>query len=334
MRHAGAAAWAAASILVPVLLGGCAAPQSSALLAGFAGAPDAVSGAPAQIALPHRVSLDATPFFAQEDYQCGPAALAMVLQAAGTPVTPEVLVPEVYLPARQGSLQAEMLAATRRHGLLAYVLTPSLADLLTQIASGQPVVVLQNLSLPVWPRWHYAVAVGYDLGRAEIILRSGTWRELRMTLATFEHTWARSGYWALLALPPGRVPARVDQARYLEASAALERVQPAQARRAYAAALARWPGNALALLGEGNAAYALHDLGGAEQAYRQATRRHPDLADAWNNLAQVLHELGRPVEAREAGRTAVGLGGPRADQYRATLAAIDAADGSGGLPAP
>lgn len=316
------------------LLGGCAAPQSTALLAGLDAAPVASSGAAAQPVLPRRALLDATPFFAQEDYQCGPAALAMVLQSAGTPVTPDALVPEVYLPARQGSLQAEMLAATRRHGLLAYVLAPHLADLLAEIASGHPVVVLQNLSLPVWPRWHYAVAVGYDLEHGDIILRSGTTRELRMTLANFEHTWARSGYWAMLALQAGRFPAVVNQDRYLAASAALERVQPGEARNAYAAALGRWPQDVLALLGAGNAAYALHDLAGAESAYRRATQVRPDLADAWNNLAQVLHERGLQAEALAAGRTAVKLGGPRADQYRATLAAIDAAAATSAVPAP
>src|SRR5574342_247053 len=64
-----------------------------------------------------RVELARVPFFAQEAYQCGPAALAMALGAAGKRVTPEELVAEVYLPGREGSLQVEMLAATRRQGL-------------------------------------------------------------------------------------------------------------------------------------------------------------------------------------------------------------------------
>src|SRR6266446_3803563 len=35
--------------------------------------------------LPHKAELDSTPFFAQTAYQCGPAALATVLAAAGFP---------------------------------------------------------------------------------------------------------------------------------------------------------------------------------------------------------------------------------------------------------
>ena len=66
--------------------------------------------------IPEKVELAETPFFSQQRYQCGPAALATVLNAAGVKVTDEELVPEVYLPTREGSLQVEMLAATRRHG--------------------------------------------------------------------------------------------------------------------------------------------------------------------------------------------------------------------------
>ncbi len=126
---------------------------------------------------------------------------------AGRESTPEALVPQVYLPARKGSLQAEMLATARRHRLVAYPLAPRLEDLLREIAAGNPVVVLQNLALDWAPQWHYAVAIGYDLDAREIVLRSGVTRRLAMTLDTFERTWARSGHWAMLALP-ARAPAR------------------------------------------------------------------------------------------------------------------------------
>ena len=157
-------------LLSIVLLAGCATPQVSTLLAR----PPA--------ALPPRAELAATPFFPQEKYQCGPAALATALVHAGAAVSPEALVPQVYLPAREGSLQAEMLAATRRHGLIAYPLAPRLEAVLLEVAAGNPVIVLQNLAFAFAPVWHYAVVVGYDRDREEIILRSGTTRRLTMTL--------------------------------------------------------------------------------------------------------------------------------------------------------
>lgn len=291
-------------------LGGCATPQIERL----------VSQPPQDLAL--RVELERTPFFAQEDYQCGPAALATVLAHAGVDATPEALVAQVYIPERKGSLQAEMLAAARRHGLVAYELAPRLEDALRELAAETPVIVLQNLSLEWMPIWHYAVLIGFDVARQEVVLRSGVTRRLTMTMTQFERTWARSGYWAMVAVAPGRVPATASEAGYVRALVALERVDAAAARRAYASALERWPGNLVARMGSGNSAYAARELKAAEAEYRRATEDHPQAPDAWNNLAQTLLELGRTDEAAAAARRAVALGGPRRDAYRATLREI------------
>jgi len=290
-----------------LLLAGCATPQVAALL----------EQPPEK--LPRQVELAAVPFYPQEAYQCGPAALATAVVHAGATTTPDALVAQVYLPAREGSLQVEMLAAARRHGLIAYRPAPQLRDVLSEIAGGAPVIVLQNLAFSFAPRWHYAVAIGYDLAREEIILRSGTSQRLVMTLSNFERTWARGGHWAMMTLAPERLPATATEDRYLTAVVAMERVAPGPARRAYATALERWPHNLLARIGQGNTAYAMHDLAAAEAAYREATRRHPDAADAWNNLAQTLLELQRRDEALTAAQQAVAIGGPRLPQYQATL---------------
>ena len=80
------------------------------------------------------------------------AVLASLLAAAGRAEPMEALVPQVYLPGRAGSLQAEMLAAARRHGLLTVELAPDLNSVLRELAAGWPVAVLLNLALPFWPR--------------------------------------------------------------------------------------------------------------------------------------------------------------------------------------
>lgn len=277
-------------------------------------------------ALVRRAELTATPFFAQERYQCGPAALAMSLNAAGIPVKPEALVPQVYLPERQGSLQPEMLAAGRRHGMLSMTIPPRLDALLTEVAAGNPVIVLQNLSLPWFPLWHYAVVVGYDLDHTEIILRSGTTERLVLPLSTFEHTWARGEYWGMVTLPPGHLPATADEAAVVDAAVALERSTDAgRARTVYEAALRRWPHNLTLQLGYGNAAYAAGDRSAAAAAFRNATEDHPDSAPAFNNLATVLAELGQFEQARRAAEKALALGGPWRAAVYATLQSIEAA---------
>lgn len=273
--------------------------------------------------LPRHAELTAVPFHPQQDYQCGPAALAMVLNAAGMTADAEGLKPEVYLPERRGSLQVEMLATARRHGAVAYRLAPQLADLLAEVADGTPVLVLQNLGLDWYQVWHYAVVIGYDLERGEILLRSGREQRQNLPLSTFERTWARSGYWAMLALPPAKIPRSADEVSYVSAVHALERSGRLQdARSGYLAAEQRWPRSLAAQIGAGNTAYAMRDMVQAEADFRRAVEVHPDAVAALNNLAQTLSDMGRDEEALPYAQRAVGLGGPLKDIAQGTLAAI------------
>lgn len=239
--------------------------------------------------LPRQLELANTPFFPQELYQCGPAALATALQAVAIQVTPEQLTSEVYIPSRQGSLQIEMLASARRHGALAVVIPPRLDAVMQEIAAGNVVVVMQNLGLAWAPSWHYAVVVGYDLNRELIWLRSGTYPRFEMTLSAFQRTWARSDYWAFVALPPGKLPASATADDVAKALVAYEKNASLQQKRsAYQAAVARWPDHLVLLMGLGNSAYHAKDYATAEHAFHRAVSAHPDAAAAYNNLANVL----------------------------------------------
>lgn len=250
--------------------------------------------------LPPRVELAGVPFHPQTPLHCGPAALATVLRAAGIAADPATLGEQIFLPARGGTLQVEMLAGARRHGAYALALAPRLEDLLRELAAGQPVVVLQNLAYDWWPQWHYAVAIGYDLGTGELLLRSGTTERLVLPFRTFEHTWARTGRWAMLALPPGTLAATVAEREALGAALAFERVAlPARAAQVYGALAARWPDSLLARLGQGNTLAVAGDRLGAAAAFEAAAQRH-DSAAAWNNLANLRWQLGEPAAAREA----------------------------------
>ena len=274
--------------------------------------------------LPRHVEIIGVPFFAQDAYQCGPAALAMTLNAAGIAVTPDLLKPELYLPDRHGSLQLEMLAAGRRHGAITYRIAPDFNDVLREIAAGTPVVVLQNLAFGWYPVWHYAVAIGYDLDRSEIILRSGPEQRQILPMATFEYTWARSGYWAMVAVPSGKIPQTAEENSYIAAISAAEKfIEPERALGTYIAALARWPGNLTAQIGVGNTAYKLHDLVQAERAFRQAAMDHPDSDAAYNNLAQTLADQALYEQALEAAKRAVSLEGPLSQTAQETLNDIE-----------
>jgi len=228
-----------------------------------------------------------------------------VLVHAGLTATPEQLADAVFLPAREGALQTEMLAAARRFGALAVPLSPALETLFAEVAAGHPVVLLQNLGLSFATRWHYAVLVGYDLSTQEVVLRSGTTEREVMGFALFERTWARGAHWAFVALPPGRLPATATEVDAVQAAIGFERVAPpTEALRAYDSLVARWPGNALAGLGQGNARFASGDLAGAAQAFERVAFQH-DNAAAWHNLGVTRLRLGRRDAARQAAERAL-----------------------------
>lgn len=256
--------------------------------------------------LPRQQELADTPFFPQQLYQCGPAALATVLNTIDIPVQPDELTPQVYIPSRKGSLQLEMLAAARRNGAIAVKVAPNLEALLAEINAGHSVLVLQNLALSWYPVWHYAVAIGYDLDQKSILLRSGTTERMQMSLNTFEHTWARSQHWGFIALKPGQLPASSNPEPMAQALLAYEKTaSSAKAQQAYAAAAKRWPDHLLILMGLGNSAYAANDIDTALQAFQQAVAAHPQSAAAHNNLANVLLAKGSYRQAQASAQQAL-----------------------------
>ena len=269
--------------------------------------------------LPGRVELEKVPFYPQKDYQCGPAALATALVHYGVKVTPEALVEQVYLPARRGSLQVEMLSTPRRYGMVSYQLAPRFEDLLREVAAGIPAIVLQDYG--VWPfsYWHYAVVVGYDRSKGELILRSGEKQRLTMPFGVLEYTWKEGNYWAMVTVPPDRIPVTATESGYLAAIVAMERVASgAAATSAYATFLKRWPENLAASIGLANGLYAQGKLQEAAAILRQAADRHPDSVAVLNNLAQTLSDLKRNDEALAIIERAVALGGSFSEAVRET----------------
>ncbi len=312
MRQTASTRLRAGAFLLVLALSGCATPpQTRQLLA------DLPTGIPASI------ELTDTPFFPQQQYQCGPAALATVLSAHSVVVTPEELVGEVYVPALQGSLPEEMTATARRYRMLAYPLSDSLTSLLTEVAHGNPVLVMQNLGNAWFENWHFAVVIGYDLDQREIILRSGTTARWRTTLAVFERTWSRSDYWALVVLPAGEIPASAALTPYLQAAYDLETSnQSTAAQTAYQSASRHWPHEPRAWLAYGNSLYASGEPTAAVSAFLQVTRLSPDNPQGWNNLAYALLQTSCPQQARQAAACAVTHGGGDVN-YRDTLEDIN-----------
>lgn len=264
------------------------------------------------------------PFFPQDQYQCGPAALATILAATNIPVVPDDLVSKVYVPGKQGSYQLELVTASRSFERLAYLLDPSLENLLQEISAGNPVLVLQNLGLKIAPQWHFAVVTGYDLTNSELILNSGTIEHYTMPLKVFERTWARGNYWSLVVTPPGELPQTARPRKVFDALSALEfnRTSMPVLAAYYDTAVMHWPEDSNLLMGYGNLRYAMGDALVAADLYSRVIQVDPAYAPAHNNLANVLYELGENDSALEHARQAVNLGGEFSAAYAETYAMI------------
>jgi hypothetical protein len=278
--------------------------------------------------LPRRAELTGTPFHPQEEYQCGPAALATVLQSTRVDVSPEDLTPEVFLPGRKGSLAVELVAATRTRDRLAYPLDPNPRAILEEIAAGRPVLVMQNLALKIAPTWHFAVVIGYDLDNRTFILRSGTVERLVMSERGFLRTWDLADRWSIVVLEPGQLPANPDLHRYMTAAAGLETTgHPEAATHAYSKAHEHWPMSAWPALGIANVNYAQGEWAAAEEGYRTALAIDPNNVVANNNLAELLLERGCIAQARAHAKRASedAIGTPLEQAAIATAKKIDQA---------
>jgi hypothetical protein len=297
-----------------VVLSGCAATPMTAQL----------TASPPQ-GLPASVELSDVPFFAQTRFFCGPAALATVLNTTGLMTEPDSLAESVYTPGREGTLQTEIITGTRRQGRLALPLR-NLSDAFVNVAQGRPVLILQNLSLDIAPRWHYAVIVGYDLADETVSLRSGTTFRQVMPMKTFEHTWRRSGYWGVVIVgPDGPVLDNTTISEWLQEAYGLERADHVlDALKAYTFAAKHWPDASAPLISAGNILIETNRLHDAKVQLQAAVQREPENPVALNNLAHVLMRLGELEEAEQNALKAVDAGGDTQVTAQETLLEIRA----------
>jgi len=267
-------------------------------------------------------------FFPQTRFQCGPAALATVLVESGVAVSPQDLVPEVYLPERRGSLQIEIKASARRHGRIPYRLPPDVETLLAEVAAGSPVMVLQNMGLSWMPRWHYAVVIGWDAQRREVLLRSGRARRRSERLEDFVRSWSLAENWALRILRPGELPVHGTPDRYLQAVIDSEgSLTDSAIRNALEEGTDAWPDYADLSFAFANLLRLGNEFEKAAGYYRKALESDGEHLGSLNNYADLLLDAGCKDSARLLIERALpGAGtGPLLAVLQATQAEIDQA---------
>lgn len=280
------------AIIVALMLGACASgPDLRSLRA-----PDE----------PLHAHLKGVPFIAHAVAPGGAESLAMTLQASGASVSPDEL---------GAATETEMLATPNRHGFVSYPAGGSLTALLLEIDAGYPVIVRRTL-----PDSAFLVVVGYDLERNELLVHLPTARAARLSIERFDRDWARSGRWAMVALPPHSIPVAVSPRVALAAIHDFERVvgEP-EAMPAWVAATEAWPEHAVAWFARGNAHAARREFVEARDAYLAAVGLAPELEPAWLELGRLYSQLGERGNALAALQAAMRLGGPWQAQAKAAF---------------
>lgn len=268
------------------------------------------------------VTITGVVFFPQTEDQCGPSALASLLTYSGIQTSPQALRSEIYTPSLKGSLPPELLASTRKHGRIPYLLPNNSTALIRSLSTDHPVLILQDVGL-ITPIWHYAVIYGYLPDRLSYILYSGDQQKLFLSEKALQKTWGASQYWGFIILNADEIPPWATDPSYLQSVADWEPEFPLLAQTAYLTGQKHWPNNTWSLMGLGNIAYQQKNYSEALNWFYRGSQTQPHNPDFYNNLAMTYLQQHKIAQAKQAIQTALTLGGPHQPIYTDTLDHIE-----------
>ena len=148
------------------------------------------------------VRIDKVPFYPQDEYQCGPASLAGVMNYWKVPVTPDEIAREIFSRTARGTLTIDMVFYAERKGLTARQYRGSWNDLRKKVTDGYPLVVLVDEGFSLYQANHYMVVTGFD--DRGVIVNSGPTKQGVVETDAFVRRWERAGFWTLWIYPGER----------------------------------------------------------------------------------------------------------------------------------
>lgn len=135
------------------------------------------------------------PFFKQDQYDCGPAALACVYNFLGVKQDPQEISDRVFSRQNKGSLNLQMLIDARRQGLVATMYSGSFEKIKQAVDDKTPLILMlaeDEDSL------HYVVVVGYEgEDLSSIIVHDGYEPFKHYKREMVERKWSATGYCAI-----------------------------------------------------------------------------------------------------------------------------------------
>lgn len=130
--------------------------------------------------------------------ECGPAALAAVLQYQGEEVTAADIGREIDLPGYHGAINLDLLLWARRRGFEAWAGEGSTYALQQAIGRELPVICMVRRRGPIADRNHFVVVRGYDNARQVWFMDAGNGSEEAVSASDFACDWGECGRWMLV----------------------------------------------------------------------------------------------------------------------------------------
>ncbi len=138
------------------------------------------------------------PSFLQTAYQCGPAALAMVLNFYGADVIPDDITASVYSTALKGTLITDLKNYARKFFPRTKIAKLDMCELLAYISKGVPPILFVDLGGSIVKRPHYLVATGYDLDKGIVYVHTGYEANAPSDMGSLEEAWKKTGHLAII----------------------------------------------------------------------------------------------------------------------------------------
>ncbi len=139
--------------------------------------------------------LSDVPFFRQNQYDCGPAALACVYNFLGVRQDPQEIANRVYSRKHKGSLNLQMLIDARQQGLVATMYSGSFEQIKQALDNEIPLILMLSDEPEDEDSLHYVVVVGYEGDNlSAIVVHDGYESFKQYTRDMVERKWSATGY--------------------------------------------------------------------------------------------------------------------------------------------
>lgn len=229
------------------------------------------------------------PSMTEEGHAFGPSALMTLVKFNGSNIAYSEAVRMIQTPGRKGPYKDELVLALQRLG---YITSPvnTFEALYKEVAAQNPVIILQNTSFELLPKWRYSVVSGYRLARRQILLNDGSAQARWTGTDIIKNTWEKADSWGIVAVKPGQLPASASDAEILRTLTVLANSGLYdEATLSYNALIEKRPQSPAGHVGLGNLEMLRQNYAAAEGHFRNAMTLQPDDAEATQGMAYSLY---------------------------------------------